>query len=811
MLLGGVGAAPGGPPLPLDPVMSAIAPESCLWYASSAGVGPANAASANETEKLFAETAVQRFFDGVHTQVMGAVQKNVGDNPEQKVLAAKIPILLKALMTRPVAGYVEEVHPRENGVKVEGAFVLNAGDQREAVDAALKSLLTIAAAKGLVTTPDSAAGLDWQLVGLPPEAPVVRFAWKNDYFLVAVGDATPARLVENMGGAAPAWLTQIRTEHPLAREFSIGYINIAGILDVAKPFIQKDDPKTWPAIETLGLTHIKALHAVSGYDAVGCARITHLVTDGEKAGLLGFVPHEPLTADDLSIAPKDATIALACRLNPSDVLEKFVALGTQFNPKVREDFDQDMKRAKAQLGFDIQTDVVGALGEAWVVYLPGGDLMSSWLNAAGAVGVKDAAKLRPAVAKLIEILKGQLAQSGGGTINESKAGEQTTYTLQIAGAPVPISPSLCVSDKWLVIGASAQAVQAALNRSVENSLATADPVKQALAAKSPPSALAYQDTPQLVRSLYPWVQMGAQMLAAQLAQQGVTIDLSILPPSETIVKHLRPSVSTLTSGKDGFHVATVGSLPGGGNIPATAPVLAAFVLPAIGNARQAAQNAQEMNTLRQLALAALNFESATGALPSDIYSDDGKPLLSWRVRVLPYMEYQALYNQFHLDEPWDSEHNKPLLDQMPAVLKSPSTGDLGNRTQFLALKGDATLFPGNERLQFRDITDGTSNTVLFVHANPESAVEWTKPEDVEFDASKPFAAVANPSGKFLIAFCDGSVRALSLGIGAEAMKALATRAGGEAIPNDALMAAPAPGLYSPDAAGGVVEEAAVAH
>jgi hypothetical protein len=103
VLLGGVGAAPGGPPLPLDPVMSAIAPESCLWYGSTAGVGAADAASGNETEKLFAEPAVQRFFEGVHSQVMAAVQRNVGDNPEQKVLAAKIPILLKALISRPVA------------------------------------------------------------------------------------------------------------------------------------------------------------------------------------------------------------------------------------------------------------------------------------------------------------------------------------------------------------------------------------------------------------------------------------------------------------------------------------------------------------------------------------------------------------------------------------------------------------------------------------------------------------------------------------------------------------------------------------
>jgi hypothetical protein len=228
--------------------------------------------------------------------------------------------------------------------------VLNAGDQREAVDAALKSLLTLAAAKGLVTTPESAAGLDWQLVGLPPEAPTVRFAWKNDYFLIAVGDATPARLVERMGGSAPAWLTQIRTEHPIQREESIGYINIAGILELAKPFIQKDDPKAWPAIETLGLTHIRALHAVSGYDALGCARTMHLVTDGQSTGLLGFVPHEPLTADDLSVAPKDASIALACRLNPSEFMQHLVKLAGEFDPKAPADSSKGCSKPRHNWG-----------------------------------------------------------------------------------------------------------------------------------------------------------------------------------------------------------------------------------------------------------------------------------------------------------------------------------------------------------------------------------------------------------------------------------------------------------------------------
>src|SRR6185312_11489838 len=62
------------------------------------------------------------------------------------------------------------------------------------------------------------------------------------------------------------------------------------------------------------------------------------------------------------------------------------------------------------------------------------------------------------------------------------------------------------------------------------------------------------------------------------------------------------------------------------------------------------------------------YHDAHGKLPPPAITDKaGKPLLSWRVALLPYLEQVALYNQFHLDEPWDSEHNRKLLPQMPKV------------------------------------------------------------------------------------------------------------------------------------------------
>ncbi len=69
-----------------------------------------------------------------------------------------------------------------------------------------------------------------------------------------------------------------------------------------------------------------------------------------------------------------------------------------------------------------------------------------------------------------------------------------------------------------------------------------------------------------------------------------------------------------------------------------------------------------------MALAMRNYESAYGHLPpAVVYGENGQPLYSWRVLILPYIEEDELYRQFKLDEPWNSPHNIQLLERMPIL------------------------------------------------------------------------------------------------------------------------------------------------
>jgi hypothetical protein len=100
--------------------------------------------------------------------------------------------------------------------------------------------------------------------------------------------------------------------------------------------------------------------------------------------------------------------------------------------------------------------------------------------------------------------------------------------------------------------------------------------------------------------------------------------------------------------------------------------------------RGVAHRAKSQNNLKQLGIAIHSYHDVHGFLPTDVRDADGKPLLSWRVLLLPYLEQEPLYRRFKLDEPWDSENNKPLLALMPEVLRSPMQAkELKDRTKAL--------------------------------------------------------------------------------------------------------------------------------
>jgi hypothetical protein len=187
---------------------------------------------------------------------------------------------------------------------------------------------------------------------------------------------------------------------------------------------------------------------------------------------------------------------------------------------------------------------------------------------------------------------------------------------------------------------------------------------------------------------------------------------------------------------------------------------------------------QTANNLKQLALAFHNYHSVYGSFPpAAIYAKDGKPLLSWRVAILAFLEQKKLADEFHLDEPWDSEHNKKLVERIPRTYQSEFEGRKPGDTVYLGFTGPDTVFDGKKGVKLLDITDGTSNTILLVEA--AHGVPWTKPEDLAYDAKKPLPKLGVVPEGFYACLCDGSVRWVNSTTPDKTLRLLITRNDGQ--------------------------------
>ena len=199
------------------------------------------------------------------------------------------------------------------------------------------------------------------------------------------------------------------------------------------------------------------------------------------------------------------------------------------------------------------------------------------------------------------------------------------------------------------------------------------------------------------------------------------------------------------------------------------------------------RRSERMNNMRQIVLAMLNYESANGSFPTRAnFTEDGKPLLSWRVHILPYIEENELYERFKLDEPWDSPHNIKLLPLMPDVYVDPSFKQARNnqagKTRFVAPHGEGCLMSGREGTTFKQMTDGTSNSIAVVTVIPEAAVAWTKPTDWNVSWEHPKQSLFNDKHREAIAArADGSAHVLKSDVSDKMLKALLTIAGGELV------------------------------
>ena len=196
------------------------------------------------------------------------------------------------------------------------------------------------------------------------------------------------------------------------------------------------------------------------------------------------------------------------------------------------------------------------------------------------------------------------------------------------------------------------------------------------------------------------------------------------------------------------------------------------------------RNMQSARNLRKMAHALHLYHDAHGVFPAGYSADsEGRALLSWRVHILPQLGAADLYQQFHLDESWDSPRNKPLIDKMPRIYRSSRSKAQPGRSSYLGVSGVDGVFlrPGNgdkEGIGIRHIKDGSSNTILAIEVPDDWAIVWTKPGDFAPTPRRLQRLQELPVG-FQVVMADGRARFLPAPVDQQLLRALFSKFGRE--------------------------------
>ncbi|MBL9092355.1 MAG: DUF1559 domain-containing protein [Planctomycetaceae bacterium] len=747
MFGGGTFAVPHGPDAGLDGAV----PAECLLYAAYNGIAPAKAESGNQVEQLLAEPEVAAFVAELDRLIDEGIDLAPARDEQERTIKRLAPTVARTLLTRPSMLYLAKVALPPEQPSGNGAIVVNAGERTKEFMAALEELEALYLEEvpaNLGVEKSTVDGVELRKLPTPPQAPPVAWGNVDTYVFLAFGEGEAESVVKRLKAkpAATEWLTKLRAELGVERLGSVVYLDAGAIVKTVEPLFPLLAAEAPPPLKDLGKlldqTGLRGLrHAAVAFGLDKEMSVSKIVVghDGEPKGLLKLGGATPLTLDDVKSIPRSADFAAVARFDAQGVFAALRQVAEQIEPQAGARLDQALGQAQEQLGFSIEKDLLAGLGDTWTIYnsCEEGGLLLTGLCAT--VGVRDRAKVEKVLERALRLVEAETRENDKPVfrVRKTEAAGKTISYVQVVG-PSPVAPAWCFDGERLIVAASPQMVRTHLARGADaGSLADVEAVKAHLATGDVTS-LTYQNTQLGLQLLYSYAQYMATVGAGMLeSETGLRADISKFPSFGAISRHMRPSISLTRHTKNAIVVESHSVGPSL-SLPFVGGMMAGFLTPAVYEAQGAAKRAVGSNNLRNIGMAAIMYASEKGSLPTNIVDEGGKPLLSWRVRLLPHLDQQALYERFHLDEPWDSAHNRTLIANMPdfyrhtGVVLAPGAE---GRTLYQMPSGPGTLYD-SKKLSLDQIGAAgiaTSQAALVVVAEPQFAVEWTKPSDLEID------------------------------------------------------------------------------
>ena len=795
------------PPRPFDAQLAALAPEDAIYYYQQMGRATEATEPRSDPERLLADPAMRAYLSRMmqlgRTRLLKLVATGEGDEENAEQVGKLIDFLNEAIQS-PLMVFVnidlsiEDFGPGGGDLLTSYALMIRMTPERAAAGHELIKTLLESEGVPLAAQPFE-GGVTSDRVALP--GGVVDLAHVDDLFIVAGGEETLKEILERhrQGAQLPSWLSRARADGDIERPNSILVFRSAPVLKVFQEVGVGGVFAGW------GIANLETIESVSGIDGEDFAVHRRLRFGGPIQGLMASVSDRPLEASDLAVIPSDALAALALRTQPKELVDDFVqAVVVGFPFGVPQD---PFEMMKDEIGFHLRDDLMAALlGDLQlVVFAPGDDRRLP--DAQITVGVRDAKKLEKVVKILESFIEENLPPDADAefTMVRHKHGDVQIVGIEqkdVMADEETDSPRLLWSCYWaltsdrFIMATSVERMKAFLDKPLPDQPITTRP-EIGKAMKKKPFVLLHVDTPRALRkSKEP---MKKLLLLAKDALGPESGDALDSLPWESWAEKTQPTTMAFYRTEQAIVAETRESLPAIGAAALTLS-LSSTLVPTVEQARRARQRAAASNNARMLMLAFHNYHEVHRAFPPAYSVDkEGKPLLSWRVHLLPYLDEGELYDEFHLDEPWDSEHNKKLIDKMPEVFASQHDGAGKGKTVYLGIRlNDAVLAAPKTARELQsaqrgmgvaigNIKDGTSNTIVFVEVAPEKAVVWTKPEDLDIDPKNPTQALSSSYGnRILAAFADGSCQFLPRKLPAETWLRLFQKSDGEAVQWDEI-------------------------
>ncbi len=795
---GGLGLPFGMPPGPEDPLMSRVAPNECIFYTTwSPTVAPD--ATKNPSEAWMAQPSIGGSVDKLKAAISNVIDRQEGDEREMGRIGFQIAELS---LQNSVAVYLKkfQIDVDTGTVQAEGGFLFDLGDHANDINQRFNDLMQRQIDR------ESAAGFEtdfkferFELDGITfravrfPEADMV-IAWgvvRDKYLAVGLGEGEIERMIANLETPPPAWLDQVRERIPVPRVASVTFADVKRLISTAD---QIPEPELLEFIELSGLKQIESIGWITGLDEQGFVMRSDIIIDGKPSGVLGLIDGDPLKPAEIGKISNDRMITFATRLSLPKTYEYLNELTSFFLPPATS-LEEQVQELNRLADFDFEEEMLGRMDD--LVYGYGSisitNPASGWLLALGA---GDEMALSEPYDKIVELIRQSTEDVPSYELEESKVGVETIYTYSdTRGFGLP-NPSWTFASGELLFSLDKTSLRRHLRREsgADDSMIN-DPWYRSMFQPIEPGGagpvmVTSVDWAQILKLLLPLLStFGSEMLF------GDEFDFSFddLPDIDVLTNNVKPSVSAVYRTADGFQVLQRQTYPGGspGALAGSALVLGT---PATVSVRRASARTTSTNNIRQVVLAMHNYHDSYRGLPARYSKDaDDKPLLSWRVHILPFLEQQDLYDEFHLDEPWDSDHNKQLIERMPDVFKHPRIRLEDGKTVYVVADGaDSPMAEPEDShddseqptgVKFREIRDGTSTTALVLEVNQDHAVTWTKPDDYKWeDQAEILDGLTGVwPGLVLLGLCDGSVHALPEDRLADKIKLLLQKNDGEVV------------------------------